>query len=147
MRSIETIIHIHTPLQKVWDVLMDFESYPEWNPFIISIEGIAKPGRNIAIKLKLSGEKEMAFKPRILITEPFQEFRWKGKMLINGLFDGEHYFILSDLPNGSTSLRHGENFSGLLTYFMPGLFNKTEKGFQKMNLALKERCEAQTIIG
>lgn len=36
----------------------------------------------------------MTFKPKILIVEPNKEFRWKGKLGINGIFDGKHYFIL-----------------------------------------------------
>jgi hypothetical protein len=146
MKNIETVIHIHSPLHKVWNVLMDFDSYPSWNPFVRSIQGDVVPGRKIDITLKLPGNKEMDFKPEVLTTKKNREFRWKGKLLMKGLFDGEHYFILSALPNGSTSMRHGEQFSGILPPIMPGLLKKTKLGFQNMNIALKERCENPTRL-
>jgi hypothetical protein len=39
----------------------------------------------------------MTFKPTILTLESNKEFRWKGKLGITGIFDGEHYFILEYL--------------------------------------------------
>lgn len=143
MQKIETVIHIHRPLQQVWDVLMDFASYPDWNPFVTSISGDPSPGSKLSITIQPPGKREMQFKPVILKSEPESEFRWKGKLLIKGLFDGEHYFILKPLPNGSTAVHHGEIFSGLLPPVMKSILKKTEMGFQKMNVALKERCEGE----
>ena len=42
--EIETKIRINASPKQVWDVLIDFERYPEWNPFIKSIKGIAIKG-------------------------------------------------------------------------------------------------------
>ena len=39
MPSISTKVRIHASPRRVWDVLMDFEKYPEWNPFVIEISG------------------------------------------------------------------------------------------------------------
>ncbi len=33
MKEIHTEIEINAPAGKVWRVLTDFPSYPEWNPF------------------------------------------------------------------------------------------------------------------
>lgn len=142
MKKIETVIHIHKPLQQVWNVLMDFQSYPEWNPFVKSIKGDVSPGHKLTVTAKLPGKKEMVFSPEVVTAEPHRELRWKGKLLVKGLFDGEHYFILDPLPNGSTALHHGEIFKGILPHLMPGVIEKTKRGFQDMNIAMKERCEA-----
>ncbi|MCC5913617.1 MAG: SRPBCC domain-containing protein [Balneolaceae bacterium] len=146
MKKLETIIHIHTPPKHVWDVLMDFDSYPEWNPFVRSIKGSGAEGENITITVQPPGKKGMDFTPLVLKSTELTEFRWKGKLFIKGLFDGEHYFVLKELPNGSTALYHGEIFSGLLIPFCKSMLDDVKSGFEHMNIALKERCEQRPAI-
>jgi hypothetical protein len=141
MKKLETVIHIHAPLHHVWNVLMDFDRYPEWNPFVKMISGKAVEGEQISVSIKLPGKKAMMFKPVVLKSVNESEFRWKGKFIVKGIFDGEHYFLLSELPNGSTALQHGEIFTGILIPFMGGVLKSTKSGFENMNVALKERCE------
>lgn len=142
MKEIKTIIHIHAPVHIVWDTLMNFKDYSHWNPFIREIEGHAVAGNQISVTmLPPDFDKSMTFSPSVLKNEIQKEFRWKGKLFIKGLFDGEHYFLLEKLPNGSTALEHGESFSGLMVPFLKSTLKKTELGFQQMNIALKEVCE------
>ena len=91
---------------------MNFDSYPKWNPFITSISGEPKLGNRLTVSIKPPGGKGMTFKPYILTLESNKEFRWKGNLGINGIFDG--YFILEFLENDKTKFIHGEKFSGLL---------------------------------
>ena len=44
MRQIHTEIIIQASAQRVWDVLTDFEAYPQWNPLITSVQGQARVG-------------------------------------------------------------------------------------------------------
>jgi len=39
MKKIETEIIINTTPERVWEILIDFENYPNWNPFIRAIVG------------------------------------------------------------------------------------------------------------
>ena len=39
MKSINTEITINASTEIVWKVLMDFENYSNWNPFVTRIEG------------------------------------------------------------------------------------------------------------
>ena len=81
----------------------------------------------------------MTFKPIVLKYKPDKEFRWKGKLGIRGIFDGEHYFLLEE-ANGQTKFIHGEEFAGILVPLMQKTLEKTEKGFILMNEALKKEC-------
>ena len=73
---------------------------------------------------------------------PGVELRWIGRMLVPGLFDGEHYFRLSPSAAG-TQLLHGEVFRGILIpFFRKDLETKVRAGFEQMNRALKDRAEA-----
>jgi hypothetical protein len=141
MKNIQTEILINTDITTVWDVLMNFDSYPKWNPFITSISGEPKLGSRLTVSINPPGGKGMTFKPNILSLESNKEFRWKGKLGISGIFDGEHYFILEFLENDKTKFIHGENFSGLLVPLVGKMLDKTKKGFQLMNESIKNECE------
>lgn len=85
----------------------------------------------------------MGFTPRVLVFDAEREFRWKGQLLLPGIFDGEHYFILQPEPSGGTRFIHGEKFSGILLPFLSkSLDTSTLSGFREMNQALKQRCES-----
>jgi len=144
MKQIETEIIIDAPAYTVWEVLMDFDKYVQWNPFIRSIKGRKMVGKTIQIELITSKGKQMSFEPVVLICKKEDEFRWRGKLGIRGIFDGEHYFALEPLEMGQTRFIHGEFFSGVLVGIMGGLLKDTKKSFEAMNSALKKRCEDMT---
>jgi hypothetical protein len=83
----------------------------------------------------------MRFSPKLLLVEPQRELRRRGRFLLPGLFDGEHFFQFEHCGDG-TRLSHGENSSGLFVALMPaGSFAEIEQGFSAMNKALKRRAE------
>jgi len=92
--ELKTSITIEASPQQVWQQLMDFESYTEWNPFITEIEGIAAKGKQLSINAG-----GMKFKPTVLVHEENREFKWLGNLLFKGLFDGEHRFLLEEGEN------------------------------------------------
>lgn len=143
MRSIETSIEIQAPPATVWRVLTDFAGYPAWNPFIPSIEGEARTGARLRVRIAPPGRSPMTFRPTVLAAEPARELRWLGHLLIPGLFDGEHAFRLEARGPAACLLHHSERFSGLLLpLFGPGMLEATRQGFEAMNAALKRRAEA-----
>ncbi len=136
-KIIKTEIRIKASPKKVWSVLTDFEKYPDWNPFILSLTGEMVIGQNIKIVLP-----DMKFKPTLLVFEKNKELRWIGKLLFKGLFDGEHSFIIEDNKDGTVTFRHEEIFNGILVGpFAKKLDNDTREGFEAMNEALKKRVE------
>ncbi|MFN8309417.1 MAG: SRPBCC domain-containing protein [Chitinophagales bacterium] len=141
--ELETQIIIRATPQQVWSVFANFQEYPQWNPFIKSISGIVAKGNRIEAHIQPAGGTAMTFKPTVLTFEPNRELRWLGKLLVTGLFDGEHRFQLLANPNGTTTFLHSEKFSGILVgLFMKSLQGPTRKGFELMNEKLKERVEA-----
>lgn len=137
MKTLSTTIEIDATAQEVWATLIDFPSHERWNPFFAGIEGSAAVGEQIKIVARKSdGGEGMGFTPTILEVEPGHMLRWKGKLLVNGIFDGEHMFELIDLGDGRTRLNHSENFSGVLIPFMGKVLKETEAGFRAFNEAL-----------
>ena len=145
MKSIHTEIEINAPVNTVWTILMDFEKYSEWNPFIKSIEGKGEAGASLKVLLAQPDSKPMTVKPKCQTVAVNQEFRWRGHMLFKGIFDGEHIFKMKEIEGGKTKFVQCENFDGiLLPMFWKMLNTKTIKGFEMMNRALKERAENQS---
>jgi hypothetical protein len=142
MRSIKTEIVINSSIEEVWNVLMDHQSYPIWNPFIKKISGSIHPGEYLQVTIQSEGNKSMKFNPVVLVNNINQEFRWVGKLGIKGVFDGEHYFILEQIGPNQTKFIHGEIFTGILSGLLIKMIGKdTEVGFVSMNEALKVRLE------
>ena len=137
MTEIRTQISIKAAPEKIWDILMNFEQYSRWNPFIISISGEKKVGKNLDVTIQPPDAKAMSFKPVILTLEPNKELRWSGKMFASFIFRGEHYFILQPNARGTTDFIHGEQFSGITLPRMKKMLEKTREGFELMNQELK----------
>src|SRR5262245_59725245 len=141
MHRIDTNIEIRAPAERIWSILTDFAGYASWNPFVRSIEGAPKVGEILNVLIQPPGRKGMRFRPRVLASEPARELRWKGKVLIAGLFDGEHFFRLAP-GAGPVMFHQGEVFSGLLVPLMQSaLDGPTRQGFIAMNEALKRKAE------
>ena len=138
-KEIKTEIVIQAPVSHVWCILTQINEYPKWNSFIKKLEGNLKVGENIRAEIQPVDSSTMTFRPKILQFEENRILQWKGKFLINGLFDGTHSFELVENQDGSTTFQQSELFNGVLL----GLFNleNTIKGFEAMNRELKRKCE------
>ena len=142
MHRIETAVVINASSDAIWSVLMDFQSYPDWNPFIQSIEGRAEPGSQLRILLKPPGSRGVRLAPHVLVSEPSREFRWRGSLFISGLFDAEHCFKLESLSSGGVTVHQDETFFGVLVPLLRrSLDGATKQGFIQMNESLKRRVE------
>jgi hypothetical protein len=142
MHRLETQIDIDAPAERVWSLLIDFPSYPRWNPFIRSIAGTLEVGQSLDVLIQPPGARGTRFRPAVLAVQPNRELRWKGKLFLPGLFDGEHYFKLEAKPWGGVTFHQGEIFSGILVpLFKRSLNGATRQGFIAMNEALKREAE------
>jgi hypothetical protein len=138
--SIETKINIESNTKSIWQELINFEEYKNWNPAIYEVSGVLNEGEILKIVVKINGSK-MVFKPKILKYKENSELRWLGKLFIPKIFDGEHYFIVKDNFDGTSTFIHGENFSGILIPFFKKMILDTKKNFEAMNEELKKRVE------
>src|SRR5215212_9002349 len=124
MRTIETAIDIDASPDEVWAVVTDFARYPEWNPFLVRAEGNPVVG------------------DRLEVVESGRHFAWLGHLVVPGLFDGRHEFVLEPAGSGTRFVQR-EQFRGILVPLLGSkLFEQTEAGFVLMNEALAERSAA-----
>ncbi len=140
MKRLETRIDTDASPKEVWAVLMDFDSYPEWNPMIVSLKGEAKVGAKLRNTIALKPGRQMSFKPTVVEYDPGRRFGWKGKLGPGGLFDGLHRFEVQPSATGATFI-HSEEFSGLLPPLLGGVLRATHKAVIAMNEALVAEVE------
>ncbi|GAA4730577.1 SRPBCC domain-containing protein [Isoptericola chiayiensis] len=131
-----------TPIA-VWAVLADTARYPDWNPFITRLSGELEVGARLKVVIEPPGRRPMTFRPTVLDQRPGEVLHWRGRLLLPGLFDGEHRFELEALPSGRTRFTQSETFSGLLVPALRSMLAPTRLGFEHMNTALKEYAEAR----
>jgi hypothetical protein len=140
--TIATAVDIDAPPERVWGVLVDLPAYREWNPFIVEAKGKVAVGETLSLRMALPGRKPMTITPNLLVVDRERELRWKGRLVIPGLFDGEHAFILTPLEDGRTRLDHRERFTGaLLPIARPLVYDDTVRSFRALNAALATRAQ------
>jgi len=142
MKHLKTEIIINAPAEKVWGILFDTSAYPDWNPFIVSVNKNFKPGEKMNIVLQQPDSKPMTIKPVVLEVIENKKLRWLGHLGFKGLFDGHHIFELEAQSVNKTRFIHREEFSGILVGLLWKQLNtKTRKGFELMNQSLKALSE------
>ena len=142
MHEIHTEIEIKAPRKKVWEIFTDFESYPHWNPFIRSLEGDISEGGTLRVEMEPHGSKPMKFRPTVLAIKPQEEFRWKGKLIMPGIFDGEHIFRFEKINGNTTKFIQREKFTGIaVSMLLKNMEEGIKKSFEEMNTRLKNIAE------
>ena len=141
MRELSTEIEFEGTPEETWEVLADLPAHGDWNPFITKIEGELRPGERLDVRLEPQDERGITMHPKVLAAEPGRELRWLGHLLVPGIFDGEHRFLIEEAGPGRVRFTQSERFRGVL---MPPLWKKlrdggTAKGFRAMNEVLARR--------
>lgn len=126
--------------EEVWGVLTDFAAYGAWNPGMEHVEGEAVVGSRLSIAFALNGRRTMKMRPTVLVADPGRELRWLGRLLMPGVFDGEHRFEIHEDDPGHVRFVQGERFRGLLVPFLRKLIEvDTAATFVAVNEALAAR--------
>ena len=142
----EVEINVDAPPEYLWKVLIDFESYGEWNPFITKIEGKAKIGSIITLTIKLDPRMEAIklSKEMIVSLKEGQHLSYDSHVLSASLFNSVRWQTIRPSDNGQTSIYHTQQkISGLASWPICRTFgDRIAEGCQASSLALKERAEA-----
>jgi len=142
-RRIDTHVEIESSARRVWEILADFPAYARWNPFILTIAGAAVRGGQLTVVIRPAGGRGTTFRPIVLAADPNRELRWLGRLILPGLSDGEHVFTIAPFSTGRVRFSQRETFRGLLVPLLPrSSWERTRRGFEEMNSALKRRAES-----
>ncbi|MDX6680189.1 MAG: hypothetical protein QOG94_228 [Solirubrobacteraceae bacterium] len=143
-REIHHAIELDASPEAAWAVLTDTPAYGEWNPFITRLTGELRVGAKLAALVLPPGDRRPAtFKQTVLAVEPPRELRWLARVLVPGLFDGDHSFKIEPIAGGRTRFTQAERISGVVVPLVGGRIDKTLLGMQQMNEAFKRRVEGR----
>jgi len=141
----ECKIQIDAPPEYVWKVLVDFERYGEWNPFLTKVEGKAEIGAEIALYVKLSPEKEaMRFSKEMIISlKENQHLSYDSHFLSSSLFNTVRWQTIRPCDDGNKSIYHShQKISGVASWPITQLYgDRISEGFEASSLAFKKRVE------
>jgi len=65
--------------QRFERLLDRLEAYPDWNPFILTVDGEAFEGDRLRVTMRPPGGMPMVIRPTVLLVEEPFELRWKGR--------------------------------------------------------------------
>jgi hypothetical protein len=150
MKELHAEIEIAASAERVWQLLTDFPSYPQWNPFEARISGRPRIGERLVVHFEFPGAKGLAETRgstqwvKVTKAKPHRELRWLGRAPpVPGLLSGEHSHIIEPLEENRLRFIQREVFRGLLVpLFLRRMGTNLQRGYEGMNLALKQRAEA-----
>jgi hypothetical protein len=132
---------IDAPVETVWEVFRDFDSYPDWNPFIKSFTGRIAPSEKVSVKLDM-GLYVLPVTPVLTVVQPPNELSWVVEQGSSFLYEVRRHFRFDPLGNAQTHFVQSETSRGFLSPVIGAfLFVSVVKGYRAFNQALKARVE------
>jgi len=139
LTEITATAQINASPQRVWAILTDVASYPEWNPLFRQASGQLTAGSTVTLQTVRPGTKRvMTVKVKILAAEPAAQLSWVSSL--PGIITGEHSFTLTPADSG-TRLVQTETYRGLLGRMSAKSISRTKASFEALNQAIRQRAE------
>ena len=165
MYEIVTEIDLDASAARVWATLTDFASYRVWNPAIRSIDGILAEGGRLHLNLRREALRTTSPGPGgalqrfafrtwcalngmripVLVTRllPQRELCWVGALPLPRMFEGEHFFRITENRDGSVHFTQGERYAGWLEpTFREAMETINRNAMSAVNRALKAHLQA-----
>ncbi len=140
MKEIKGSVMVNAPASKVWERVIDFPSYPTWNPFIVQMKGELKEGSAFEVVISTPNKKEIRLRSRAVKVENGKEALFKGTVR-KGLLSMDHSFLVEGLEDAKCILTQHIALRGLLSFFSRATARDLQAGLGNMNAEVKRLCE------
>lgn len=127
---------IAAPAPEVWDVLVDTDRWPEWDPHVERVDGQAILGGKIRMHTNLSSTTIPVY---VAEFEPPHRMVWRGGLPF-GLMTGTRTFSLGE-ADGVTTFELHEVFTGPLVSILGRFMPVLQPSFEAHVEGLRARIE------
>jgi hypothetical protein len=133
---------VSAPRPVVWKLLTEFEGYESWNPYITDVDGTARAGSDLDMRVAPHGETAARIDCDVQTVKYPRKLYWRCRdHAVPGLLDREHVFRLIVVGDGDkVRVVYDGRWEGLLVPFTE-LANR-KAGYLQMIFALKQRAES-----
>ena len=115
MEKLHAQIEMAVPVKEVWQVLTDFDAYPQWNPvFTALMSSHPQAGKSFKIQIKTPQSQSITTKAVWQAFEPKKSLAWSSVWWHPLIFKAVHRFELEHIDQNRSMLIHTEIFMGLL---------------------------------
>lgn len=144
---------IHAPIERVWTAMIEMHRYPEWNPFVIRVDGIderPRVGQSMVLHVRWRNGLTLRSPEQITRIEPpsvgsdgheraLLEYTFRGPVDALGLVRGSREQSLTKIDAERTRYESEEVFFGLFARWVP--LASVQDGFERHARALARRVE------
>ena len=136
-------VEIDAPASFVWDVMVDYASYPEWNPYTIAVETTLEIGAQIYLTLPNPDGSEDTILNRefIRVVDPPHHLRYDTGEEHAGLLGMRDQYVTELGPDRCTYYTTDELSGELADVVMELNGEWIKAGFDSVAHALKARAE------
>ncbi len=134
-----TTIDIDAPVERVWNVLVDVERWPDWSPTMTSVErlepGMFRPGSSARIKQPRLPEAIW----RVTVLVPQRSFTWSAHA--RGVTTVARHTLTAREEGGTHALGEIDQFGPLALLARVFFSRLTKRYLNEEARGLKQRCE------
>lgn len=143
MAIYQTTFPVAASPDRVWEVISDFDSWPEWNPSVPSIKGDLKIGNVCAVKLVMPGRPSVNVKVTLTDVDPGRRFAWHGNIAHDRFFAGDRSLDIEPQADGTVLVTHTEEVTGAIFPVFKALIGEAaiQAHHDDLNAGLKQRAE------
>jgi hypothetical protein len=147
-------VTINATIEQVWQVLLDLDAYPQWNPFTWCIGTPEAPDRSLRmgtpvdLHVRFARRGERLQQERVALLEPPFRLGWGMTLGAPWLLKALREQRLETVDAQVCRYQTWDAFAGVLAPVVVGLFGKDiQDGFNAVAWALKREAERRRAAG
>ena len=136
------LVTIDRPKDLVWDVLIDIDNYPKWNPFTSRVIGTLEIGSPVELHVKMPIRGDRIQVETLICNDPEETLSWGMTLGHPSLLIAQRDQKVDAINGDQCTYQTWDVFHGLLTPLVVSLFGEdVQNGFNGVANSLKAYCE------